>query len=75
MQSCKHCNKEMVPKISLEGDVPTILKRLSSQTDSMRWSCPGCGAERAAPLKAADIDQVKSYIRRQKKQWWQFWIR
>ena len=75
MQSCKHCNKEMVPKISLEGDMATILKRLSADAHSMRWSCPACHAEREAPLKAADIEQVKSYVRRQKKAWWQFWIR
>ena len=75
MQSCNRCNKKMDPQISLEGDIPTILKRLSSNTDSVRWKCPGCGAERAAAMRSGDIEDVKAYIRRQKKQWWQFWIR
>jgi hypothetical protein len=65
----------MTPKISLEGDMPTILKNLSHETDSLQWGCDPCGTQRAAPLKPEDIPDVKAYIRRQKKQWWQFWIR
>ena len=75
MQSCNRCKKKMIPKISVEGSMEDILKRVSAETDVMRWSCPGCGAERAAALRADDVADVKAYIRRQKKQWWQFWIR
>jgi hypothetical protein len=75
MPKCSKCGEKMAPKISLDGDVATILKKLSQETDSLRWTCDACGIERVAPLKANDIADVKAYIRRQKKQWWQFWIR
>jgi hypothetical protein len=65
----------MAPKIDLNGDMAKILERLSHETDSLNWKCADCNIERTAPLKAADIADVKAYIRRQKKQWWQFWIR
>ena len=75
MQSCSKCGKKMVPVVNLNGSVSEILKELAKETQTMRWSCPDCNIERGAPLKASEIEEVKSYIRRQKKQWWQFWIR
>jgi hypothetical protein len=64
----------MVPKVSLDGTVAEVLRRVSVEADQLRWSCPKCGIERGVPLKAADIEAVKDYVRKQKKQWWQFWI-
>jgi len=74
MQTCKKCRKKMVPKIELNGEVAEILRKFATQVDDMRWTCPSCGAERASPLKASEVEEVKTYVRRQKKKWWQFWI-
>jgi RNase P subunit RPR2 len=75
MQRCNKCREPMVPKIDLTGEIGDILRRVSVQTDMLVWNCPGCGIERGAPLKKGDVADVTAYIRRQKKQWWQFWIR
>lgn len=75
MQRCNKCRKPMEPKIDLTGETTEILRRLSTQTDQMVWNCPGCGIERGAPLKKGDVAEVAAFIRRQKKRWWEFWIR
>jgi hypothetical protein len=74
MQSCKKCRKQMEPQINLDGKVADILRKFATETE-MRWSCPGCGAVRGSPLKPSDIADVAAYVRRQKKKWWQFWVR
>lgn len=75
MQTCSKCRGAMAPKINMDGDVSTVLKRLAAETDNIVWFCPKCGVERGGKLRGADVDQATAYIRRQKKQWWQFWIR
>jgi hypothetical protein len=65
----------MEPEIDLSGDMAGILKKLSYETRDLHWKCESCGMERGAPMRASDIDDVKAYIRRKKKAWWQFWIR
>ena len=75
MPNCSKCGKKMDPEIDLTGDMPAILKRLSNNTEEVRWKCERCGIARAGPLRSADVPDVKAYVRRQKKQWWQFWIR
>ena len=75
MPNCSKCREKMVPKIDLTGSVADILTKLSHQTSDMRWSCQRCGIDRAAPLRADDVADVKAYVRRKKKKWWQFWIR
>jgi DNA-directed RNA polymerase subunit RPC12/RpoP len=76
MPKCSKCGKNMDPKLDLTGDVAEILRVVAREADTMRWRCPGCGLERGQPLKSADdVKHVESYVRRMKKQWWQFWIR
>ncbi len=75
MQTCKKCRQPMVPTVDLNGDVASILRKFASEAELMRWNCPGCGAERGEPLRKGDIEQIKAYVRRQKRKWWQFWIR
>jgi hypothetical protein len=65
----------MEPDIDLTGDTPAILKRLSYETRDLHWKCESCGLERGAPLRGTDVADVKAYIQRKKKKWWQFWIR
>jgi len=74
MQTCKKCKQEMVPKVNMAGDVADILRRVAADAEFMRWSCPNCKAEREAPMKPDDVKQVRNYVRKQKKKWWQFWI-
>jgi DNA-directed RNA polymerase subunit RPC12/RpoP len=75
MPKCSKCGQKMAPKIKLDGAVADILKSLSQDTETMQWSCEACGIQRAAPLKPGDVEDVKAYIRRKKKKWWQFWVR
>ncbi|MBY0525083.1 MAG: hypothetical protein K2R98_16885 [Gemmataceae bacterium] len=75
MQTCSKCRGKMDPKIDLEGDMASILRRYANEVENMRWTCPKCGIERGAKLRGSEIEELKSYIRRKKKQWWQFWIR
>jgi hypothetical protein len=75
MPNCGKCGKKMDPEIDMTGDVAAVLKRLSSNVEDVRWKCEKCGTSRSGPLRSNDVDDVRSYVRRQKKQWWQFWIR
>ncbi len=75
MPNCSKCGKKMEAEVDLTGDMAAILKRLSSNTEEVRWKCEGCGISRGGPLRSTDIADIKASIRRQKKQWWQFWIR
>jgi hypothetical protein len=75
MPNCRKCGKKLVPDIDLKGETAEILARLAREADVMRWKCSGCGAAAVEGLRADEVAEVRSYIRRQKKQWWQFWIR
>jgi hypothetical protein len=75
MQTCNKCGGEMEPKVNLNLDAQQIFHQLATESNQMIWSCPRCGIERAAKLKASEVDEIKAFVRRKKKQWWQFWIR
>ena len=76
MPNCSKCGQSMNPKdLDLTGDVPIILKKLSFHTGDLHWKCESCGLERSAPMRSTDVADVKAYVRRMKKKWWQFWIR
>jgi DNA-directed RNA polymerase subunit M/transcription elongation factor TFIIS len=75
MQTCSKCKANMAPKVKLDGELAQILARLAAEAEEICWTCPKCGLERVARMKKSDVAEVTAYIRRQKKKWWQFWIR
>jgi hypothetical protein len=65
----------MDPDIDVDGEMAAIMAELARKADAMTWKCPRCGITSMQPMRSKEVDEVKAFVRRKKKKWWQFWIR
>jgi hypothetical protein len=72
--SCQKCGSQAKPATANEA---AIFGNLSMLPGMMTWKCPNCGGSFVRPLESHQVDEVRRFIKKNKKgsekRWWQFW--